>query len=224
MNFSTDKADKAAENIYQQFAKAIGSGKNTLWLISGGSAINLQVAIMRRLHQTLPDKLSLLTILPVDERFGPVGHENSNTSQMKASGFEPADAQWYDVLAENLPMSETVALYAGLAEDAFASAEVVIATLLMGADGHTAGILPGSPAITDTTSTAVGYEWSDFTRLTLGVTMLLKIDQAYILAYGDSKKKALNRLKDNSEPIEALPAKLLYDIAEVTVYNDYINT
>jgi len=31
-------------------------------------------------------------------------------------------------------------------------------------------------------------------------------------------------LQHNEESIEKLPAKILYDIADVTVYNDYIQT
>jgi 6-phosphogluconolactonase/glucosamine-6-phosphate isomerase/deaminase len=144
--------------------------------------------------------------------------------QMRAAGFEPGDATWYDVLKKNLPMPETVSYYAQLAENAFATATTVVATLGMGPDAHTAGILPGSPAATDTTSTVVGYSWSDYERMTLGMPMLLKIDSAFLLAYGEAKKEALERLRKNEEPVEELPAKILYDITDVTVYNDFIQT
>jgi 6-phosphogluconolactonase/glucosamine-6-phosphate isomerase/deaminase len=60
--------------------------------------------------------------------------------------------------------------------------------------------------------------------MTLGIPMLLKIDSAFLLAYGEAKKEALERLRKNEEPVEELPAKILYDITDVTVYNDFIQT
>ena len=179
---------------------------------------------MKHLRDDASDWLGKLTILPVDERYGEYGHENSNSTQMRAAGFEPGDATWHDVLKKNLPMPETVSYYAELAENAFATTATVVATLGMGPDAHTAGILPGSPAVTDTTSTVVGYSWSDHERMTLGIPMLLKIDSAFLLAYGEAKKEALERLRKNKEPVEELPAKILYDITDVTVYNDFIQT
>ena len=223
MKFVTENSEYAIDNISSSLVNALANG-TVLWLTSGGSAITVQVEIMKHLRENASDGLGELTILPVDERYGEYGHENSNSTQMRAAGFEPGDATWYDVLEKNLPMSETISHYTELAENAFATATTVVATLGMGPDAHTAGILPGSPAVTDTTSTVVGYSWSDYERITLGIPMLLKIDSAFLLAYGEAKKEALERLRKNEEPVEELPAKILYDISDVTVYNDFIQT
>ncbi|QQS19591.1 6-phosphogluconolactonase [Candidatus Saccharibacteria bacterium] len=224
MKYSTEGIDLAKAEIATVLAGELKSGKRLLWLVSGGSCVAVQVDVMKRLREAAPDKLSLLTILPVDERFGRHGHENSNSAQMQKAGFKPEKAKWLDVLNKNQPMAETVSYYAQLAEDAMAEADVVVATLGMGADAHTAGLLPESPALTDTVSTVVGYSWSDFARMTLGVPMLLKINHAWVLAYGETKKESLKRLQRNAESVEHLPAKILYDLASVTVYNDYIQT
>jgi 6-phosphogluconolactonase/glucosamine-6-phosphate isomerase/deaminase len=224
MKFTTVSTQESIAAISDSLQRLLASGKKVLWLTSGGSAIQAQVAIMTTLREVIPDALTNLIILPVDERYGGYGHEMSNSAQMRAAGFNPGAAAWHDVLIDNLPMAETVQAYATLAEDAFAQAEVVVATLGMGPDAHTAGLLPGSPAVTDTTSTVVGYSWTDYERLTLGIPVLLQIDTAWLLAYGDAKKEALERLHTNADPIERLPAKILYDIADATVYNDFINT
>ncbi len=224
MKFTTTSVQEGIAAISNRVQMYLESDKKVLWLTSGGSAITVQVEIMKRLCENASDSLENLTILPVDERYGEYGHENSNSTQMRAAGFEPGDATWYDVLEKNLPMPETVSYYAQLAENAFATATTVVATLGMGPDAHTAGILPGSPAVTDTTSTVVGYSWSDYERMTLGIPTLLKINSAFLLAYGEAKKEALERLRKNEEPVEELPAKLLYDISDVTVYNDFIQT
>lgn len=193
-----------------------------LWFVSGGSCVPAQVNIMQQLV-TSHAELANLTILPVDERFGAYGHSNSNSEQMRQAGFKPGAATWVDVLEKNLPFDETVDHYSKVVHDALC-ARTVIATLGMGPDGHTAGLLPDSAAIEDTVSTVIGYNWSDYTRMTTGIAPLLKINTVYVLAYGESKQTALTRLRTNTEPLEILPAKLLYDIPSVTVYNDYITT
>ena len=48
---------------------------------------------------------------------------------MRQAGFSPGSAAWIDVLSEHLPMPETVERYSQLASEAFASADVVTATL-----------------------------------------------------------------------------------------------
>ena len=224
MKFSIRTSVEAVSYITTYITSKLQTGQEVLWLTSGGSATTVQVEIMKHLRDDASDWLGKLTILPVDERYGEYGHENSNSTQMRAAGFEPGDATWYDVLEKNLPMPETISHYTELAENAFATATTVVATLGMGPDAHTAGVLPGSPAVTDTTSTVVGYSWSDYERITLGIPMLLKIDSAFLLAYGEAKKEALERLRKNEEPVEELPAKILYDITDVTVYNDFIQT
>lgn len=224
MKFVTEGVEQAVQAVYSSISSKLSDGKTVLWLVSGGSAVTSQVQIMQQLQAAVPQALANLTVLPVDERYGVKSHENSNTFQMQTAGFSPGAAHWPDILDGNLPLSETVSHYNTVASDALAAAEYVLATLGMGADGHTAGVLPGSPAITDTTSTVVGYSWSDYERMTLGVPALLQIDTAYVLAYGESKKSALERLYENDEPVELLPAKILYDLPVVTVYNDYIES
>jgi 6-phosphogluconolactonase/glucosamine-6-phosphate isomerase/deaminase len=224
MKFTTDSVEDAVQVVFEYIAQELRAGHHVLWLTSGGSCIAPQVEVMTQLREVLHDKIVYLTVLPVDERFGAIRHADSNTEQMRKAGFIAHSAAWHDVLSRNMPLQETVLYYSELTAEAFAEANVVVATLGMGTDGHTAGLLPGSPAVTDTVSTVVGYEWSDYTRMTLGVATLLKIPTAFLLAYGEGKKQALERLRQNDEPVEQLPAKILYDIADVTVYNDYIET
>ena len=224
MKFMIDSVEEAESAVFDYISSELQADKRVLWLTSGGSCIAAQVDVMERLRETLSEEISHLSVLPVDERFGSKGHADSNGEQMRKAGFSPGEATWHDVLSQNLPLQETVSLYSELAAEAFAEADVVLATLGMGGDAHTAGILPRSPAVTDTISTVVGYEWSDYSRMTLGIPMLLKIDTAFLLAYGEGKKEALKRLHAHTEPVEDLPAKILYDIADVTVYNDYIQT
>ena len=223
MNFSKSDSKTAIENIFQQIQRSLASGAPVLWFVSGGSAIQIQTAIMQKLSQDVPDTLTQLTIMPVDERYGPVGHADSNGAQMRQAGFAAGRARWIDIL-DGETLDETLAHYEALVDENFARAKTVIATLGLGPDGHTAGVLPDSPAAYDTTSTVIGYNWSDYTRMTLGLAQLRQIDRAFVLAYGDAKCAALQRLHDNQEVISTLPAKVLYDIPRVTVYNDCLES
>ncbi len=224
MQFTKERPATATEAITKALQEALQHGSPVLWLVSGGSAIPIQVACMKKLTQKVPDMLAHLTIVPVDERYGPAGHIDSNAEQMRQAGFDPGLATWFDILGEGGSLSETLARYETVVEDSFAQAKTVIATLGLGPDGHTAGVLPDSPAVVDSTATVIGYNWSDYTRMTLGLAQLQQIHAAYVLAYGDSKCEALQRIRDNQEPLSALPAKVLYDIPTVTVYNDCIES
>ncbi|MCA9327574.1 6-phosphogluconolactonase [Candidatus Saccharibacteria bacterium] len=223
MHFSTERVELAVGAPASAVATELQAGKRVLWLVSGGSAVGAQVQIMYRLGVACGDFLENLHILPVDERYGPVGHADSNSEQMRKAGFNPAAANWHDVLTGS-SMQDTVHAYGQLAEKLYDDAAAVIATLGLGPDGHTAGVLPHSPATNDPNSSVVGYEWSDHQRMTLDLSLLREIDQAFVLAYGETKETAIQRLVANTEPLVDLPAKVLYDIPTVTVYNDFVES
>jgi 6-phosphogluconolactonase/glucosamine-6-phosphate isomerase/deaminase len=60
------------------------AGKRVLWLLSGGSNIRAIVEVMDSIDDSLTPNLSLLL---ADERFGPVGHHDSNWQQLLDAGF-----------------------------------------------------------------------------------------------------------------------------------------
>jgi 6-phosphogluconolactonase len=224
MLFLNNSAEVSIGDVSKYIVSRLQNEQHVLWLVSGGSAISIQVAIMDSLAETVPDQLDKLTILPIDERFGPHGHADSNSEQMRRAGFLPRGANWIDVLSANASFDETLQNYAAVAKSSFAQAKAVVATMGLGPDGHTAGLLPGSAAVEDDSSVVVGYDWSDYKRMTLGLASLRRITNAYVLAYGESKRQALNRLHANQEPLSSLPAKVLYNILSVTVYNDCITS
>lgn len=210
----------AVNEISERIAQELAAAKRVLWLTSGGSNIALEVQVMQRLQAAAGDRLNSLTILPMDERYGPAGHADSNVKQMQSAGFDPGTATWIDVLAGNQPLPETVESYTEAASTALATADVIIGQFGMGDDGHIAGIKPHSPAAQDDPATVIGYEWDDYPRLTLSAEALKQIHVAYVPVFGTAKTGALERLENNTESFDALPAKLLYDIAEAYVYTD----
>ena len=223
MKFVRAGREAAATAVSERIVTELAAGKFVLWLVCGGSNIETEVKIMNRVRQS-GRNVDALTVLPMDERFGPAGHPDSNYRQLKEAGFEPGQAAWYDVLQKNIPLADTVEYYTHLVENVMAAANTVVGVFGMGDDGHTAGVKPDSPAVRDTAATVIGYDSPPFIRLTLAPRELTRTDYAFVLAYGSEKAEALERLRANDEPLEKLPAGLLYDIPKVFVYNDQIES
>lgn len=225
MKFSMEAAGDAEQHIATTLVHLLRSEPAVTWFVSGGSAIASQIRIMQVILRNDPDgKLQQkLMILPVDERFGPYNHSDSNSAQMRNAGFDPGRADWHDVLQRNLSLEETVEAYAQLVDHALKTS-VLIATLGMGADAHTAGILPGSPAIDESAEPVLAYKWTDYTRMTTSFSVLRQLQVADVLAYGEAKQQALGRLQKRDEPISAVPSMVLYDVPTVTVYNSFLES
>jgi 6-phosphogluconolactonase/glucosamine-6-phosphate isomerase/deaminase len=224
MKFIAKEPSAAELAIAERIAAELKADKQVVWLTSGGSNVELEVHIMDNLRENAATMLQNLTILPIDERYGDPGHENSNAELMRRSGFLAGNANWIDILAHDVSFAETIEYYDDVVSEAIALAHVVVGQFGLGVDGHVAGILPGSPACDEDYATVVGYEWSDYVRLTLSPHALSQINVAYVPAYGSSKGDALRRLQLNEETVVDLPARLLYEIPEVYVYNDSITS
>lgn len=224
MQFLREDQQSAVRAIATNICDGLFAGKRVLWLVSGGSNIQAEVDVMRMLRDHADKQLGGLAIMPMDERYGIPGHKDSNTEQLRAAGFDPDSATWIDVLMHDLPFDQTLSFYNDVAATALSNAQIVVGQFGLGSDGHTAGILPGSPATEVDKATVVGYEWSDYTRLTLSGSALAQVQTAYVLAYGPNKKVALKRLQKNSEPFTDLPSVLLYTIADTRIYNDQLTS
>ena len=219
MRFIKEGSEEAASHIAERIRTLLASGKSVLWLVSGGSNIPIQIAAM----QQIPDSLSKdLTIMPVDERYGPYNHRDSNATQLRKNGFDPKHAECVDVLEDNLDMTDTVQLFNNYFAREVAMGDYIFATLGMGADGHTAGILPHSPALAST-DFAIGYKARDFERITLCADAIAThCDEVVLCAFGESKVSALHRLAEHDDQRQAVPAILLREVKNCTVYNDVI--
>lgn len=224
MKFVSKGPEDAAAAVAAKIIDSVRQKKPTLWLVCGGSNITTEVEIMKQVAAGAPDNLGSLLVLPMDERYGPAGHKDSNAEQMRKAGFDPGAATWVDVLIHNVPLDQTVSFYSDVASVALSKAAFIVGVFGLGANGHTAGVQPNSPAAEADEATVAGFEWSDFTRLTLTPMALKHTNVAYVLTYGASKKEALERLQKNAEPLKQLPSALLYEIPEVYVYNDQIES
>jgi len=204
--------------LAERLGQELSAGKRVLWLLSGGSNIAIEVAIMNTLP---PGSQPNLTIM-LDERYGPYGHEDSNMQQLQAAGFVQGVATVIPVLTpDNESIEDTAARYQAAAETAFKNADVIIAQLGIGPDGHVSGILPDSPAAT-ATGLVAGYRTEQFERITFTFDALKACTAAYAFAFGEGKRAQLETLRDKNLPLSTQPAQILKQIPESYVYNDQI--
>jgi 6-phosphogluconolactonase/glucosamine-6-phosphate isomerase/deaminase len=195
------------------------SGKRVLWLVSGGSNVNGSVRIMGQIPSQLTGKLSVML---ADERYGDVGHADSNWAQLLQAGFNPGKATVYPVLQDGLSFDSTIERFDKMANQALAENDLVIAQLGIGPDGHIAGILPDSAAAQESDKLVSGYDGGQYKRLTLTFPALLKINASYTFAFGDAKHQALTNLQTGSLDLAKQPSQVLREIPEAYVYNDQL--
>jgi len=204
--------------ITERLTSELAGGKRVLWLLCGGSNVIAEAAIMRHIPADLSENL---TVTLTDERYGEVGHKDSNWQQLIEAGFDGKSAKALPVL-NGKPLEQTVADYGASAKELLAKSDITIALFGIGADGHIAGILPESPAARETTALAAGYDSPPYTRLTLTFPALRQIDAAYAMAFGSGKQTALQRLQNEDLALTEQPSQILKQLPEATLFSDQI--
>lgn len=211
--------EEGIADLTQRLVQELSAGKRLLWLVTGGSNIAASVKIM----DSIADELSRhLTILLADERYGPPGHADSNWVQLMDSGFQGKHASMLPVLHAGDSFEQAATRYNQLAGQALDEAEIIIAQIGIGPDGHIAGILPNSPAAHEAEALISAYDSPPYQRLTMTFPALQRITADYSFAFGESKRQALTSLEEEElDPVDQ-PAQILKHLPEAYVYNDQI--
>lgn len=204
--------------IQDRLKEELAASKKVLWLVSGGSNIAACTTVMRGLPQNMTKSL---TVMLADERYGTVDHPDSNATQLQAAGFDPQFATIIQVLIPNTSFEATRDRYDRLARQAFVDNDIVMGQLGIGTDGHIAGILPNSDAVKSPDFVAA-YSIPPYQRLTLTHHALKRVSVCYVLAFGDSKKPALELLATKLVPYAEQPAQILKELPEAYVFNDQL--
>jgi 6-phosphogluconolactonase/glucosamine-6-phosphate isomerase/deaminase len=215
----TPNSATAVSDLQARLITELTADKKVLWLVSGGSNIDASVLIMANIE---PKLQSNLTIMLSDERYGPVGHPDSNFQQLLDKGFSVSGATLIPTLQAGLSLDETAAAYAGIIQQQFSAAEIIISQLGIGTDGHIAGILPESPAANNPDVLVVGYQSDPFVRITCTFKALQVVDANYSLVYGADKQNALTRLQQTEVALVEQPSQILKQLPEAYVYNDQV--
>jgi 6-phosphogluconolactonase/glucosamine-6-phosphate isomerase/deaminase len=206
----------AIDYLFETIDTRLLAGQRVFWLVAGGSTMSIAVEVARKLSKR--GSLSRLSVSLTDERYGEVGHSDSNWQQLIDGGFSLPDAKLYPVLgASNL--EEKVEQYTGLLETEIAASDFAVASAGLGADGHIFGIKPKSPALNSSRS-AVGYVWEDFVRITPTIKFIKQLDEVVVYAVGREKHRQFDKL-EQAVPAAEQPAQLLKSLTKVTIFNDY---
>lgn len=207
----------AAKFIADTILSHLHAGERVLWFVSGGSAITVAVEMSNYLrlqpHQGL-------AVMLTDERFGTVGHPDSNWEQLLKAGFALPEATLFPVLNGSDRLNTTTH-FAHLLERELTQAQYTIGLFGIGADGHTAGILPQSTAA-NSTDLAHGYGAGKFERITITPRTIAKLDEAVVFAVGKEKWPTLALLNQDAT-IEEQPAQALKQVSRLTIFSNYSN-
>lgn len=207
--------DPVVAHLCITISRRLAAGEKVLWLVTGGSSIPLEAEVASRLNRT---NLRNLIVTLSDERYGPVGHSDSNWQQLLDAGFNLDGATLQPVLSDK-SFEETAAQYSQMLESDWAVADYKIGFIGIGPDGHAAGIKPGSPAV-NSNKIVSAYQGDDFARLTITPKAIARLDETVSYALGEAKWPMLKRLT-KTLPIQEQPAQCLKAVAKVTIYNDY---
>lgn len=209
-----ETTDPVIEHAVEAISSRLLDGKRVVWLLSGGSAIKLQVRIAQALQAL---DVSRLHIGLIDERYGPMGHKDENYLQLM-NAFFPF---YVSRVLSGKSGHETAKNFGAKTIKALGEADYSLGIFGIGADGHTAGIKPGSPAVASQ-EPAVFYKWDDHERITLTPPTIRQLDEAIIYAAGSEKADTLNQLVQKKLPLSKQPAQVLKEIKNCTLYSDAV--
>jgi 6-phosphogluconolactonase len=186
---------RAAELVGDAIRGTAG-GRARAWAISGGSGL---APMLRRLGDLgLP--WSRIRTWQVDERLAPLGDPARNRTAQERD--LPADAlegvRWMPVEEEDADRAAD--RYAATLPD-----RLDVVHLGIGADGHTASLVPGDPVLDirdrDVALTAAPYE--GLRRMTLTYPRLARCERAVWFVTGRDKRAAVERLLAGDRTIPA---------------------
>ncbi len=211
---TTTTPDAAGEYLADVIATQLAASRTVLWLVSGGSAVAVAVAAS---HHLAGHDLSRLTVSLIDERYGPVGHPDSNWSKLQNAGFELDGATRHPVLAD-APQADTAEAFDEFLQAQFARTDYHVGLLGIGSDGHTSGILPHSPALT-APGLVASYDGGGYQRITTTPRAIAHLSEAVVYAVGQDKWLVLDALEtDLSAAIQ--PAQVLKSVSKLTIFTD----
>ncbi len=206
--------DPVAAHIAGLLVQSLTADNRTLWLVPGGSAIAVTIAVCKLLEG---EDLHNLYVTLTDERFGPTGHKASNWQQMVRAGLSLPGARLIPVLG-GADRAATTAAYNQTLAALLPGVEYRVGFFGVGADGHTAGILPGSPAVS-ADAFAVSYQALDYERITITPKAIAMLDAAVVYAVGHEKMPVLDGL-EAALPLDVQPAQALKTVPDLTIFND----
>ena len=212
-----DPIHAATVHLYDSISSRLAQGERVLWLASGGSGIQVDVALSHMLQDVDTTNLSVTL---TDERFGPIGHADENWQQMIDAGFSLPYATLYRPLVTR-DIREVAKQLGDWVKQQIHQADFSIGLFGIGSDGHTAGIKPTPSATIDDERWAVGFHGNDHERITLTFRAIRSLDEVVVQASGQEKFDTITSLLHENLPLDIQPAQILKSVPNATLYSDY---
>jgi 6-phosphogluconolactonase/glucosamine-6-phosphate isomerase/deaminase len=216
---TSTKIEDAAGFVAESVLNQLKLGKKVLLFLTGGSSVVVGANIAEILRKLENENLlQNLAVTLTDERYGPTDHFNSNFFQLNEKGFSLPGAKIVSILVDE-DRNITVEKFNKNLNEEFTEAEYKIGLFGVGADGHTAGILPESPAVS-AKDLAFGYDTATFSRITMTMNAIKKLDEVVVWAQGKDKWKVLKELQTDID-FTKQPAQILKKVPLLTIFSDY---
>jgi len=207
--------------------------RDVLLLLSGGSALSL----LDTVDATLLSRQDVVCVL--DERYTSEPADSNTTQLVQSAFWERASKQHVSIIDprpdENESLEDAARRFNLVLKEwhVLHHEGVVIATMGIGPDGHTSGVLP-MPHNPDTFEElffnhercvrgySVDVRVNPHTkRLTTTLSYIKKhVHHAVVYAAGDNKQEALKALVARTGKLEATPARILHALTDVHLYTD----
>ena len=213
--YSENPVKSAAEHLATTIKEHLAADEHVLWLLSGGSGINVVLETDRLLTGT---DLTRLSVTLSDERYGNVGHADENWQQLLDGGLKLEGATLYRPLM-NEDRTITTDEFGAWIMQVMSDANYKIGLFGIGNDGHTAGIKPKSSAV-EATAWADSFKGDDFERITITPFAISQLDEIVVQASGADKLPILKSLLHENLPVSDQPAQVLKSVSKCTLYTD----
>jgi 6-phosphogluconolactonase len=197
-------SQKAALVIARDIRDAVASRGRFVMALSGGRTPWMMLRVLADV--ALPwDKIH---IVQVDERIAPDGDKDRNLSHLREALSSQASLPPDHIHAmpvEAPDLSQAARDYAQTLEALAGTPPVLdLIHLGLGADGHTASLVPGDPALDITDAdVAMTRPYQGHNRMTLTFPVINRARRILWLVTGGEKANALERLNDGDRSIPA---------------------
>ena len=197
-------ARRAAEAIAGEARAAVKARGRFTVAVSGGRT----PWVMLHALSSLDVPWESVHVLQVDERVAPEGHEDRNLTHLRESLLAPGaldPKQIHAMPVDSPDLDEAAARYAQtLAEVAGSPPVIDLVHLGLGADGHTASLVPGDPVLdVNKADVALTGVYQGRRRMTLTYPILNRARRILWLVTGSDKVEPLVRLRDADPSIPA---------------------
>ena len=213
--FTNHPVEEATDNIVKVLKLHLEKGDRVLWLLSGGSGINVAIRASKKLEGI---DLTNLFVGLTDERYGLVGHKDENWQQLLDNSLSLPGANLYRTLTGQ-DIDQTTTAFDNWLKSQLEKSDYKIGIFGFGADGHTAGIKPDSSAVS-APNLAASFIGDDFERITVTFKTIKQLDEVVIQASGINKLPIIRDLMNSNIPLNKQPVQILKLVPHATLYTN----